>query len=259
MPAPPAPPEAFEGLDLGRFASRLLRVCLVGVGVLAVLDVLIAWQLEGVHETVRALFNTAKEKSLGTWFSATLWFLAGAFAGLAWWAGRRAGLGRSVRAGLLLGAGFFTFLAVDDTLALHEGLGTMLADQHGGEAAQVSYGWHTFILPVYALVALLVLVLVGPELRRRRLLAWFLAGGGLMAFAQGLDWLEGRAGFRAWLTEQAAALGVDRYDLSHPPRLLEETCEMVALLLIGQAFLRLAAALLDGRRLVLRGGQRTPA
>lgn len=261
MSASPSPSVGFQDgpdVDLGRFASRLLRGSLLLVVVLAACDAAFTWAELVDNRAVQKLFNAAAERSIPTWCSTTFAFLAGLFALAAAWGARRRALAGGLRAGLVLAGVFFIYLGMDDAVELHERLGTQLAKGHGGEEAMVSYGWQTFILPVYLLVGVLVLVLVGPELRRRGLLGWFLAGGMLMAAAQGLDWFEGRDDVRDWIARTAKAWKTDPYNLSHPPRLLEEVCEMLGLVLVGQAFLRLLASIVGGLRLRI-APYRTPA
>jgi hypothetical protein len=261
MSAPGPAPEPWQDgpdVDLGRLVSRTLRVSLLLVVLLAACDVLFAWVDVLDNRAARGLFNAAAERSIPTWCSTTFSCLAGLFALAAAWGARRRGLARGLRKGLVLAGLFFIHLAMDDAVELHERLGTQLAKGQGGEETLVSYGWQTFVLPVYLLVGVAVLVLVGPELARRGLLGWFLAGGALMAFAQGLDWIEGRDDMRAWIERTAKAWETDVYNVSHPPRLLEEVCEMLGLVLVGQAFLRLFASIAGGLRLRL-APYRTPA
>jgi len=248
-----APPSLYDGpaVDIARFARRVLVVCVVTIGVLVALDIAITWSELIDNETAIALFNTADEENIPTWCSATFFFLTGTWAFGAWWGARRRGLSLGLRCGLILAACFFVFLGMDDTVELHERLGTIFTDMNGGEGAHASYGWQYYVLPFYMLVGGSVLLLVGPELRRRRLLSWFIAGGMLMAFAQGLDWVEGHRSFAHWAEQTAAAWGLDQYDISHPFRLLEETCEMLGVVFIGQAFLRLLAGTTEGMCLKL--------
>ncbi len=251
----PPPPLLFDGppVDLSRLARRVLWITVGMIVLLALADVLVNWQ-EVIDSTpAQELCNTADEQSIPTWFSATQFVLVGLAGLLAAWAVRRRGGEPSLRAGCLLVGFFFIFLGLDDATELHERLGTIFANMNAGEDAEPSYGWQHYILPVYLLVGVVGLALVGPGLQRRGLLKWFLAGGLLMAFAQGLDYLEGRDGFEPWAKETAEAWSLDKYDITHPILMLEELCEMLGVTCIGQAFLRLLARTLDGVRLSLVG------
>ena len=170
----------------------------------------------------------------------------------------RRNLSRSLRCGLLLAAGLFVYFGLDDTVEIHERLGTIFADMHGGEDAQESYGWQHYILPVYVVAGVSVLLLVGPELKRRRLLGWFVCGGVLMAWAQGLDRVEGYHAFAPWSEGLAEAWSLEAYDISHAIRLAEEVCEMLGCVLLGQSFLRLLAQTTDGMLLRLGGDRENP-
>jgi hypothetical protein len=240
-------------IDILPLARRLLFWCVAAIGVLVVLDIAVTWRELISSPTLIELFNTANEENIPTWCSATFFFLTGSWAFLAWWGARCRNLSRSLRCGLLLAAVLFPYFGLDDTVEIHERLGTIFADMHGGEDAQESYGWQHYILPVYLVAGVSVLVLVGPELRRRRLLGWFLCGGVLMAFGQGLDRVEGYPAFAPWSESVAAAWSLEEYDISHAIRLTEEVCEMLGCILVGQSFLRLLALTTAGMLLRLGG------
>ncbi len=257
-PGSPPPPLLFDGppVDLSRLARRVLWITVGFLVVLALADVIVNWQEVIDSEPAQELCNTADEQSIPTWFSASQFVLVG-FAGLlAAWAVRRRGGEPTLRAGCLLVGFFFIFLGLDDATELHERLGTIFANMHGGEDAQTTYGWQLYVLPVYLVVGVVGLVLVGPGLQRRGLFGWFLVGGLLMAFAQGLDFLEGRDAFEPWAEETAEAWSLDKYDITHPILMLEELSEMFGVTCVGQAFLRLIARTLDSVRLSLVGPSR---
>jgi len=267
----PPPQLLFDGppIDLMRLARRVLWVTVGIVALLGLADVTVNWMEVIDSETAHDLCNTAAEQSIPTWFSSTQFVFVGFAALLAGWAVRRRQGGTALRVGCSLVGFFFIYLGLDDIVEMHESLGTIFADMHGGEDAQLSYGWQRFVLPVYLLVAVTGLVLVASGLRRHGLLRWFLVGGMLMAFAQGLDFIEGLKDpegtgtfdFNRWTETTAEAWGLKKYDVKHPILMVEELCEMLGVTFVGQAFLRLLARTLDGTRLslVAGGGQRTAA
>ena len=199
------------------------------------------------------MFNTTREDSLASWFGITQTLFIALTAWLIVWVSKDAGKWR--RRGWTVLALFFTYMAVDDGATIHERLGTAFrVKKLTGDSildAFPSYAWQIVVLPFFVALGLFMFFFLLKELRSLRAKALvFLALSGL-AFAVGLDFIEGLEREHPLNVYQIAA---DRYDfegwtrarfdhsefstLLHFSKSVEETIEMMAMTTIWFVFLQ---------------------
>lgn len=142
---------------------------------------------------LRRMFNTTREDSIASWFAVTQTVFIALTVWVLFWASRGASVWR--RRGWLVLALFFTYMAVDDGATIHERLGTAYDETRlaGDSVLDVfpSYAWQVAVLPGFVVLGLFTFFFLLRELRTTRAKATlFLALSGL-AFAVGLDFVEG--------------------------------------------------------------------
>jgi hypothetical protein len=210
-------------------ARALLRgtlVTLVGVELLLVyLDLVFTlYEAAGTGPLVD-LCNLVAEGSLGGWFSSAL-ALAVAFTALLVHV-RERGVGWAVV------AGFFGYLALDDGAAVHEALGSSIAQAWPSLRAFPSYAWQVVFGPPIALLAAFTAGWTLRRVRRRRLRILAVAGLALLAIAVGLDFVEGLEDPYVWAT---ARFALHEDTVPHLSGVLEEWLEMLGVtLFLGAA------------------------
>lgn len=245
--------------DAREIVRNLLIVC-AGMQILFfTLDFHINWARGSEIGAIRRLFNTASEDSLASWFSimqtaalaVTLWVI---FAVV-----RKTG-SRGRKAGWLILACFFSYLAFDDGAFIHERLGTAYNEYFEDAAAGSlagwtlelfpSYRWQIVFMPVFAAVGLFMFGFLLRELRGWKPKAVVFVALALLAGAVGLDFFEGLAedhplnpytpiADSGRLDYVSASLsGRSTYDsLLHFSKSVEECTEMFAMTLLWAVFI----------------------
>lgn len=234
-------------LDGARNARQVALYCVLAELLLVGLDWFVYYQPGADAGGIRSLLNLAGEDSLGTWFSSTQTL---AVAVVLWLIRLRVKLSQAANgrivAGWTLLAAFFAFMAIDDALALHEQLGsafenfyTDLDDDALGPLgawfeAYPSYAWQFVLGPVFAAMAVFLLVFLWRQLARPGLRVLLLLALGCLALAVGMDYVEGLyGGYKTVIT----ATGWTYDTVLHLARVLEEFIEMLGTTLFLTAFL----------------------
>jgi hypothetical protein len=194
---------------------------------------------------LRRLTNIAREDGLASWFASTQTLLVGLTAWGLWILARARGGAVWRRAGWLLVALLFTYMAVDDGAQLHERFATVFdtwRTRGGGPAGRFpSYTWQLLFVPVFGGLGALTCLFLWLELGSRRARLLLVAAFLLFGAAVVLDFLEGLESDHPW---NLYAGIVARYDLrgftearfAQPPyeallhfsRSFEEWLEMLA-------------------------------
>ena len=247
------PAVAHLSLDVRRLARDLVVSMAALQVVVAVLDA--ALHLGGgiATDELAAVFDATSEGGLASFVMVTQMALIAATLGTLTLAYRAAGLEAARVRGWGALAVLFAYLALDDGVRLHEGVGSAFAAsalaQSAVGAAFPSYSWQLVYGPVFAAAGLAMGVFLWRELgtaRRRGLVA---AACGLVAVAVGLDFVDGLGAnhplnLYARLTETgladgaALAFGMGPFDVVlHGSRVLEEAAETLAFTLLWAAFL----------------------
>lgn len=240
--------------------TRLARWVLVGCLLAEVTFVLLDYHVNYGRLTevgaIRRLTNIAREDGLASWFGTTQTLLLSLTVWGIWILVRGGGAPRWRRAGWLIIAAMFTYMAVDDGAQLHERFGSLssaLSEQGGSSLLDrfPSYAWQVLFIPVFGLFGLGLAAFLWYELDDRPSLVLVGVALGLLVLAVGLDfvegldedhpwnlytWLAARMDLSAWTM---ARFGRSAYDaLEHFSRSLEEFLELLANTLLWVAFLR---------------------
>jgi hypothetical protein len=226
-------------VDAWQLLRRLGFAVLAVEAVLTVIDFLFAYLDLIPSEAVQHLANLAREDGIGTWFSSTQAFCVGlavlaiglvekATARPAWW-------------GWMLIAAFFTYIAFDDAIEVHERLGSAVRRLTQSEIFLFG-GMGLFI------VIFLWRRLADPRLRLG-------IGVALTCFvvAVGFDFVEGVEGA---FEGMATAIGVRNYTVSHGFKVTEEVLEMLGTTAFLVTFLWQLALTLADRPVIVRATPR---
>jgi len=227
---------------------------------------------------IRKLFDISLEDALPSWFATTQAFLICVTLWLIWIVVRRQGVSGARSAGWFVLASFFTWIAIDDGARVHERLGSGFrkisqAGDPGSFTAQgldafPSYSWQFFLLPIFAGLGLFTFIFLWRELKQ-----WYggvlvFAAMSCLAFAVGLDFIEGLDAAHPWnLYTRIAGNYPSLHDFttvrfSHPPydtlrhfsKSLEEFIEMFGMTILWTVFLtQLGHGLTEVRLRVGRG------
>lgn len=255
-------------VDLTIRSKRLVRaviaVCVAAEVAFVVLDYHVNYGGLTDIGTLRRLTNIAREDSFASWFGTTQMLFVGLTLWLVYVAIRNRESTRWQRGGWLVLASFFTFMAVDDGVMLHERAGTVLSqmqssDVSGGEATSIpakaleafpSYAWHLAVLPIFVLLGLFALVFLWRELGERKSKVIVALALACFALAVGLDFVEGLDAGHAWNPYVRITKWVDigeftvhrfgkipYYALRHFSKSIEEFLEMFGGTLLWYVFL----------------------
>lgn len=228
-------------------------------------------------EDLRALFDASGEGGLASWLAITqaalialtLWAMVAAYG--------QAGIPRTHRAGWVILAVFFTYLAVDDGTRLHERIGTAYdesaASGVGVGAVFPSYYWQLLLGPFFAAAGLFTLAFLWRVCRAPGIRAAMVAAFVLLGFAVALDFIEGLNPTHplnafafiasAWDLEPYAwaLFGMSAYEaVLHFAMVLEEVVEMAAMTALWAVFVaHFAGTVADVRLRWLAGETDGPA
>ncbi len=190
------------------------------------------------------LVDITLEGNLPTWFSSTQLLLVGLCAYLIG-QHRRLQNGNGKAIAWFVIAAFFAYMGIDDASQLHERVSTIIADVSLGSNANIpvpdmfrnfpSYYWLILFLPVFASVALFMIVFLFKEFSDREPMQLFLVGITFYVGAVGLDYFDGIDRNYDIIVNNTLFL-LD--DARHVFRAVEEFIEMVGTIFILAAFLQ---------------------
>jgi hypothetical protein len=259
-------------LDAERLPYLVLGSCVLVAAVFFLLDYHVNYGRWTQIGALRRMFNTTREDSLASWFGVTQTLFVALTVWVLYWFSQGASKWR--RRGWLVLALFFTYMAVDDGATIHERLGTaydvkMLSGEDSVLDFFPSYAWQIAVLPGFVVLGFFTFFFLLRELRTRRAkILLFLALSGL-AFAVGLDFIEGlerdhplnvfaraaeRYDFAAWT--QSRFQHSEFSTVVHFSKSVEETLEMMSMSVIWFVFLQHLLGSTDA--LVVRFRRRAP-
>ncbi len=238
-------------------ARAILIACVTLEAAFLVLDYHVNFGRATDIGALRRMANIAREDGLASWFAATQSLLVG-LTGLVYWLSARAhGESRRRRAGWLLVAALFTYMAIDDGAQLHERLGSAMSTLRGGSAWFPSFAWQPLFVPLLGVCLAMSIAFLWCELRIRLARGAVLLALALFGFAVLMDFQEGlevrhplnlytELVLRFDLADfTQARFGQRPYDtLVHFSRALEETFEMLANTLVWAAMVSHAGAVI---------------
>ena len=155
-------------VDTSRLATKILWFCLLCEIAFVILDYHVNYGRWTEIGAMRRMFNTAREDGLASWFavtqtplvSLTLWFIYAL--------AKRGHQPRLKVVGWLVLALFFTYMAFDDGVQMHERLGSTfntVRERSGGSLDFFpSYTWQILFLPGFALLGGFTLCFLWLEL-----------------------------------------------------------------------------------------------
>lgn len=234
-------------IDSHQLVRRVVIFCVVIELLLVVLDLSVYFRLNPDGRGITGLLNLASEESLGTWFSSTQTLMVAIILWLIRFRLRREPAATGARiAGWTLLAVFFTYMAVDDAIALHENLGSAfenfysdLDDESLGALGTwyqdyPSYTWQLVVGPLFVAMGLFLLVFLWRELQRPGLRWLMVLALGCFSLAVAMDYVEGvYGGYKAIIV----ATGWQYETVLHTARVIEEFIEMLGTTLFLAAFL----------------------
>ncbi len=199
---------------------------------------------------LRRMANISREDGLASWFAATQSLLVGLTGWIYWLSARAHHETKRRRAGWFLVAGFFTYMAIDDGVQLHERLGTTLATLQPGSEWFPSFTWQPFFVPLLGVCLVMSVAFLWSELRIRLARGAVLLALALFGLAVALDFQEGLKVTHPLNLYTELILRFDLADFTqsrfgqrpydavlHFSRALEETFEMFANTLIWTAMI----------------------
>lgn len=245
--APSSSNDVAINLNTRRIARTVLLFCIAIELVLVALDLFVYYGPNANTPSARDLVNLARENSLGTWFSSTqtlvvailLWLLRQRLKSIPACSARRI-------AGWTLLAVFFTYMAIDDAIAIHENIGSSLEDLHAelddgipgplGSLLEAypSYAWQVTVGPLFAAMGLFLLLFLWQELQTAQLRWLIILALGCFSLAVGLDYVEGVYG---GYKQIIVATGWQYETIRHVSKVIEEFIEMLGTSLFLTAFL----------------------
>ena len=236
----PAPDNArvFFNISVNRLCIAVLVFCVSVEMALFALDWWINHEKGSSIRAIRRMFNTTREDSIASCFGVTQTFVVALLAALNMALVAKTGGPIWRRAGWLIIALLFIYMAVDDGAKIHERLGTAAKDigiTKDAIAAYPSYAWHLVVGPFFVLWGVLLLAFLWREIPKRFLRSLILAAFGLFAVALILDYLEGLDDGYVWITQ---AYDITVVTANHFSRSIEECIEMLAMSLFLTVFLK---------------------
>lgn len=242
-------------INVREWTVVLIVACLaIEVGLVLADAIINYWMLSDLG-MIRRLFNITREDALASWFGVTLTSTLALTVWLTYAVVRNQTPSRKRRAGWLILAVLFTYMAVDDGAEIHERVGSAYkqiyqpeqldkVDSEGEKVRSLtyypSYPWHVLFGPFFAALAVFMILFLWRELDDRLALGMIGAALLLFAAAVGLDFIEGLVSDHPLNLHTIARDGLDlsRYELRHFSKSLEEFFEMFGVTLLWVAFLR---------------------
>lgn len=178
---------------------------------------------------IRTLFNITREDSLSNMFS-SLQMLFVAIAALRIYFLKRKQ--RLVNYGWFAVAGFFSYMTVDDAIALHERVGFFFKESIA-HLEYSSYNWHVVFGPFFFIAGIFLLTFLWRQMPKQRML--IILALSLYVVAVGMDVLEGQnASIYGFLGQE---VGLHKVRVLHISKGIEETIEMLGTSLFLYSFL----------------------
>jgi hypothetical protein len=263
--APVAAKDSPATLDIEIHSHRVLRRVFLACAGLELTFVLLDYFINyrrGVDIVyIRRMFNITREDSIASWFTITQTMLAALTAWGIWLLARarrrsvamaavdkgRHGTGSGAgAAGWLVIAIFLTYMALDDGATIHERLGSTLKDaqRDGSLHGFPSYFWQIIFVPLFGFMGLFMMWFFWRQAHLRRQAVVVAIALGCMAFAVGMDFIEGLEPEHDWNIYTALANRLDFGDfarrnssneyqtLLHFSKSLEETIEALSMTLL---------------------------
>ena len=224
-----------------RFAARVVFYTCLSLEIgFVLLDYHVNFGRLSETGAIRRLSNIAREDGLASWFGTTQTLFVGLTAWILWTGVLLGGAPRWRRAGWLLVAVLFTYMAVDDGAQLHERLGTAFGSA-AGAGVFPSFAWQVLLVPVLGTAVMASGLFLWHELQTRGARLLIVAAIVMFAAAVGLDFFEGLSATHTWNPYSAIAarndlepftqarFGQSPYTtLLHFSRSIEEFLEMLA-------------------------------
>ena len=245
-------------LTLGsrRFVRTLIGLCVGAELAFVFLDYHVNFGRLTDIGMLRRFSNIAREDSLASWFGNTQTLLIAFTLWLIYVGVRQQEVAPWHKRGWLILALFFSFMAVDDGVQLHETVGAVV--DHLGDLAFPSYAWQFVILPVFVALGLFSLVFLWCVLERQSARLLVLAALCCFGIAVGLDFVEGLDrghpwNIPTWLSENIEfgdyteyRFRENAYDtLQHFAKSIEEFLEMLANTILWYVFLGYLPKVMD--------------
>jgi len=221
--------------------------CLIIEVALVYLDLTVNWLRWSEYGSIRRLFNTTREDALASWFAVTQTVFVALCAWIILAIGRKHDHSTARRAGWLVVALFFSYVAIDDGAAVHERIGSAFKEREGGSVGFISYPWQMLLAPVFAAMGIFLLAFLFFELKLAADRARIACALACFAVAVSMDFVEGMDDGYAYLVDN---YNWDEKTVRHFSKSLEEFIEMVGMTLFLVTFLGRIARM--GRELIFR-------
>ena len=218
---------------------------------LVILDVFLNhFQWASVRD-IQNMFNIAREKSIGTWFSSMQMLVVGISLFFIALAVKKEGDWLDVKRryyGWLIIGSFFIYMAIDDAIGFHEGIGNYVNSKFKGVRDPgfftifwwrfPSYYWHLVFGPFFGGMGLFILYFIWKELKSQNLRMLIVSALALYVFAVVLDFFEGFYFFSDDYFGLVAILKIELHTVVHMFKVLEEFLEMLGTSFFLFAFLK---------------------
>jgi len=241
-------------------SDRLIRrviLCCFGIEVLCVLlDLLFAFTSWIPVIELRKIFDMTREGSVGTWLSVILSLLVGSALLLIFLTVRAGDRSRRQAIGWLVLSLFFIYMSLDDCAYIHERSGDFLDRMVSSDALPLglsgvvarfpTYYWQLILGPLYAAMGLFMLYFVWQrfgEFRLRKYMVFSLMG---LAAAVLIDFVEGTGRGIYRITR---VTGMSERSAFHLIMLIEESLEILGLIILLYAFMKYLSLLVQGKTL----------
>jgi hypothetical protein len=247
-------------VDPHRLVRNIFLVCLLVNLAFFLLDCFVNYRGWIDISSIRRLFNTTREDGMASWFAVTQTVMVALTLWLMFVTATQQQGSRWRRAGWLVLAIFFTYMAIDDGSALHERLGQAFEtiqesgpeESWGAALLDVfpSYAWQVCLLPFFGAMGVFMVVFLWRELSETPARVLVAAAIACLVLAVGLDFVEGLDPDHPWnvytrLSERFGWEGIttEGYDtpykvLRHFSKSIEESIEMLAMTVLWIVFLR---------------------
>ena len=202
-------------IDPPRLAKKILIFCVAAELAFVFLDYHLNYGNLVNLASVLFLFNIANETGFAAWFATTQTLLAGLTLWLIYVAVRRQTGPKWKSTGWLVLAAFFTYMALDDGVQLHERVGTIFqvltVEDRGSAGYFPSYYWQLLFVPIFGILGLFSLGFLWSQLNSRSSRILLVAALGCFVIAVVMDFFEGLDPVHRWNVYRAIS---DDFDLA---------------------------------------------